>query len=156
MRSTTVFVKVSGDLFASPDFIEKLRFIKLNTNHLVVCVGGGTQINGAFMRRGFTLRKHGPMGRELETNAEKEMARVVLEKNRNALKKLLCKARLTRVQVVTPVFNFGPVLCHINGDEFVRAVYHGFDRLLIFTTMDRVKKKAKEFRHLPKVKIVGI
>lgn len=57
--------------------------------------------------------------------------------------------------VVIPVWDCGSVLCHINGDLFVRAAYLGFNELYVVTTPERLEAKQKEFADLPKVRVVG-
>lgn len=155
MKKEVVFVKVSGDLFTSPDFISRLKVIEKNAQHLVICVGGGTQINKALQQAGFKIKKHGPLGRALVTNEERQIAKDVLNMNAAKLRDLISAFALS-IEVIIPIFCIGSILCHVNGDEFVKTVYHGFDRIYIFTTKDRVTKKAREFNHLQKVKIIGL
>jgi hypothetical protein len=156
--SKTIFVKVSGDLFTAPAFLEKVRELARG-NFTVICVGGGTQINKAFQKVGILSRTHGPLGREMKTMREKVLAKEVLNRNADELKFLLHRMGI-EAQVIVPILETGPkekpLICHVNGDQYVRTLYLGFDQLFVFTTLDRVSKKVQEFSGLPKVKIVGI
>jgi len=60
------------------------------------------------------------------------------------------------VVVVSPILYVGSVLCPINGDDLVKAYELGFDEIYVFTTADRVNKKTRVFKDIPKVKIVGV
>jgi hypothetical protein len=122
------------------------------TAYVVVCVGGGTQINEEFAQRGFPVTEHGPLGRETETFEQRQIARDILEKNAAALEDLL-SAKGIHVRVEIPVLNFGGVLCHVNGDLMVRAVYLGYDEVIILTTPDRYDEKRAAFAELPKVHV---
>jgi len=155
MKNQTVFVKVSGDLLNSPAFLKKLEEIGRNVLKLVICVGGGTQINEALTQAGFKVGKHGPLGRELKTTEERQIAKDVLNRNCAELRDYV-NATALGADVIIPVLGLGGVICHVNGDLFVKAVYNGFDRLYVFTMKDRVVAKAKEFNHLPKVRIIGL
>jgi len=155
MKNKTIFVKVSGDLFLDPVFFEKLVPLYKKAAYLLICVGGGSQINDALETAGFTLKLHGPLGRELKTMKERVIARDVLRKNRETLKEHL-RAKFPKAVAIMPVIEKGPVICHINGDELVRTMYNGFDELHVFTRRDRVEKKRIEFHGLPKVKVIGI
>jgi len=148
----TVFVKVSGDLVSRKDTIEWIK--KISKNYfVVVCIGGGTHISEEFKKRGHKI-KFGSLGREIETFQERQLARDILEKNQTKIQDLLAKNKISAT-VIIPVIDIGSVLCHINGDVFVRAAYLGFDNLFVLTYTDRVEAKEKEFKNLPKIKVVG-
>lgn len=151
MRNTA-FVKVSGDLVSRGDVIHWIK--KLAKDYFVViCIGGGTHISKEFLKRGHTV-KFGPLGREIETFHERQLARDVLEKNQTNIQDLLAKNKVPAT-VIIPVIDIGTVLCHINGDIFVQAAYLGFDKLYILTYKNRVKVKKEEFKSFPKIKVVG-
>lgn len=153
MSRKSVFVKVSGDLFLSESFLNGL--MKLTRDFFVViCVGGGTQINKALKEAGYETKKHGPLGREAESFEEKQIARDVLEKNQMLLQDILADRKIPAT-VVIPVIDIGSVLCHVNGDTFVRTVYLGFDQIYIATTHNRVNQKKKDFADLPKIRVLG-
>ncbi len=129
----------------------------MKTHFVVLVVGGGTQINQAFERREWhdlVVKKHGPMGRELDTFEQKQVARDILEENQAKLQDALAEKGLN-VTVVIPVIEVGSVLCHMNGDEYIRAAYLGFDELCVITTPERRKNKAADFAHLSKVKVMS-
>jgi hypothetical protein len=149
----TAFVKVSGDLCRSPRFINWLR--NQGTEYfVVVCVGGGTQINKGFEEAGIKTGPHGPLGRETKTFAERQLARNILETNQADLQDLLAVEGITAT-VTIPVLDMGSVLCHVNGDQMVRTAYLGFDKLFVITTSSRQATKAVEFTELPKVEVLG-
>ncbi len=66
---TYALIKVSGDLYQNPSTIDFIRRISAKGD-TVVCVGGGTQINQALLTAGYSLKKHGPLGRELYSQKE--------------------------------------------------------------------------------------
>lgn len=147
------FVKVTGDLLEHPRVIKWLQRLARQF-HVVVCTGGGTQINDALVHAGYVLTTHGPLGRELQTFAERQLARNVLEQNKALLEDMLA-ANGILAYVVVPVLEIGGVLCHVNGDTFLQTAYIGFDMLFVVTTKDRVEGKDAQFRHLPKVRVRG-
>ncbi len=120
---------------------------------LVICVGGGTQISEAFSLEGLKNDNFGPLGRETSTLKEKQLARDVLEKNKEKLENKL-KERNICASVVIPVIEIGNVLCHVNGDQFALTAYHGFDLLFIVTTKERLEKKKEDFSDYDKIKIM--
>ncbi len=79
MSRKNCFIKISGDMLSN----DVLHWIKeLSQKYfVVVCVGGGTQINEAFVVAGLPVREFGPLGRETESLEEKQLARDILEKN---------------------------------------------------------------------------
>ncbi len=146
----SVFVKVSGDLYKSEEFLASLAHL-CKSFFVVICVGGGTQINKAL---GGEPTPHGPLGRELKSFKERQIARDVLEQNQAELQDLLADWRISAV-VIIPVLDVGSVLCHINGDTFIELAYLGYDHVYVATTQDRLEEKKKQFAHLPKVKVLG-
>ena len=151
----SLFVKVSGDSWEKPLFIHLIEKCQNENYHIVICVGGGTQINQALADRGVSPGPHGPMGRELVSLDQRRLAREVLEKNQLELQDKLSSLRICAT-VIIPVMEIGSVLCHVNGDQMVRTAYIGFDKLIVITEKDRVEKKRAEFENLPKVEVVGI
>ncbi len=148
-----VFVKVSGDLFDDPGFIKFLR--KLSERNITICVGGGAQINQKFHGRKTALKRHGPLGRELNSTKEKQLAKKVLERNKRRLQGILSIERI-KAKVIIPVLNVGQVMCHINSDEMLRVAYLGYDELYAITLKNRVLSKRQQFSNLPKIKIIGL
>lgn len=148
----TAFVKISGDLIRVDVVLEWVR--NLTRDHfVVVCTGGGSQISEALNAKG--LKSHfGPLGRELDSFASRQVARDVLEKNQASVQDLLASKGIAAV-VIIPVLDIGSVLCHVNGDVYTMAAYLGFDRVIIVTTKEREKKKRAENIHLPKVEVIG-
>lgn len=148
-------VKLSGDCVElSQEMLAWLRTLS-SKYYLVLLVGGGTQINEEWGRRGWKTNKpHGPLGREHETFEERQVARDVLERNQAAVQDLLAAKRIPAT-VIIPVLDIASVLCHVNGDQFVRTAYIGYDKLYVVTTPDRHAKKASEFKDLTKVEVVA-
>jgi hypothetical protein len=151
MSRKTVLVKVSGDIYTSPVFINKIIKQLSKKYFVVICVGGGTQINKMFG----TKIPHGPLGRELATFKDRQDARNILENNQVKLQDILAEKRIP-ASVIVPVFEIGTVLCHVNGDKFLEMAYLGYDILFVVTTPDRLEKKEKEFAHLPKIKVIAL
>lgn len=161
----TVFVKVSGDEFQSKAFFKWLEQFK-GSKAVVICVGGGTQINEAFAREGLPDdTPHGPMGRETKNYREYHLARKVLERNQQMLKQYLIQHKLHSFRVIIPMLTLGNELVHVNADQMVRNAYIGFERTFVITTPDRVENKKSEFRDIlefsqpgykPRLEIVGL
>lgn len=150
-----IFVKVSGDCAFTEEFVRFIEELNNAPGDIVVCVGGGTQINKALKDQGFELKPHGPLGRETGSDEERHIANSVLNGNVTELQHLLDE-KGDDVTFMTPVIEVGGVECHMNGDEMVRAAYHGFDKLYVVTTREREDAKKKLFAELPKVIVKGI
>ncbi|MEK7100965.1 MAG: hypothetical protein AAB921_02595, partial [Patescibacteria group bacterium] len=105
------FVKISGDEYLNPAFRIWVRELA-SRYFVVICVGGGTQVNEEYARRGFPVKKHGPMGREAENLEQRQVARDVLEANQAALQDRLAVEGIF-VTVEIPVLMIGTVLCHV-------------------------------------------
>ena len=153
MARKTALVKVSGDLCKREDVIEWIRILAAEY-FVVICVGGGTQINDAFKKAGMKIKKHGPLGRETEGFKERQLARDILEENQEELQDVLATKGITAT-VVIPVLDIGSVLCHINGDIFILTGYLGFDKIYVLTYEDRTKLKKREFKKYPKIEVIG-
>lgn len=153
MPRKNCFIKMSGDIMFNDDVLDWIK--KLSQEYfVVVCVGGGTQINEAFMAAGLSVGEFGPLGRETSIMEEKQLARDVLERNQAEIQDRLVNLGVY-VNVVIPVIEVGTVLCHVNGDQFALAVYHGFDVLYVVTTNDRLEKKKSFFWRYKKIQVIG-
>ncbi|MDD3072570.1 MAG: hypothetical protein PHH17_01820 [Candidatus Pacebacteria bacterium] len=152
MSRKNCLIKMSGDTIN----IDVLHWIKeLSQKYfVVVCVGGGTQINEAFTTAGFPIGEFGPLGRETKKLEERQLARNILEKNQAEVQDRLANLGV-HASVVIPVINIGTVLCHVNGDQFILSAYHGFDVLYIVTTKEREEKKKSLFSRYPKIQIIS-
>lgn len=154
MARRNVLVKVSGDESKNPDFLNWIKQLDREA-YVVLCVGGGTQINQKLAEYKIDPAKpHGPLGRELESFELRQVARDVLELNQRDLEDQLAELG-THVHVEIPVVYVAGVLCHVNGDQFVKTAYLGFDELYVVTTPEREEKKREDFVGLPKVKVVS-
>jgi hypothetical protein len=120
----------------------------------VICVGGGTQINTEFKEQGLPINKHGPLGRETKTIKERQIARDVLESNQANFQDLLDDNGINAVTII-PTLNIGSILCHVNGDVYALAAYHGFDVIYVVTINIRRKEKAEKFKQYPKIEVVS-
>jgi len=80
MARWNVLVKISGDLFKTIQVRNWIAGLS-KKSYVVVYVGGGKQINEEFLRRGFPIKKKGPLGRETDTFEERQVARDILERN---------------------------------------------------------------------------
>lgn len=152
MSRQNCFVKISGDML-NDDTIQLIETLS-KEYFVVVCVGGGTQINNAFREAGHPVEKFGPLGRETKTLEQKQLARDVLEDNQAQIQDRLAD-RGVYASVVIPVIEVGTVLCHVNGDQYVLAAYHGFDKLCVVTEKSKVNEKKKFFSNFEKIKVVG-
>ena len=152
-------VKLSGDCTDLTPAILAWLSVLDREYYLVVLVGGGTQINKEFKRHGWKInRKHGALGREHRSFAQRQVARDVLEKNQVKVQECLAKNSI-KAQVIIPVLELGGVLCHVNGDQFVLTAYLGYDKLYMVTTPERVEKKVVELSKfqppLKKIEVIG-
>lgn len=153
MSRKNCLVKFSGDVFLRDDVVDWLKTLT-NKYFVVVCVGGGTQINDAFAKKGFPVGEFGPLGRGTKSFEERQLARDILEMNQCGLQDRFAELGVYPT-VVIPVFYIGDVLCHVNGDQYVLTAYHGFHAIYVVTTNDRVSKKAEFFAPYEKIKVVG-
>ena len=154
MARKNAFVKISGDMVNSPELIKWLKKIS-HEYFTVICVGGGTQINTVFEKQGIPITDHGPLGRETKTLQEKQLARNVLERKQKSLQETLAQHEINAI-VKIPILDIGSVLCHVNGDTYALAVYHGFDVIYIVTTQERRETKTKKFKDFPKIQVVAL
>ena len=155
MPRVKALVKVSGDLLDRQEVIDWIGQLAGQKDHFVViCVGGGTQINQAFTNAGFGVGAHGPLGRETKRFEERQLARDVLEVNQREVQDKLADNGIM-VVVEIPVVYLGTVLCHVNGDIYILTAYHGFEEIYVLTTKDRQEKKQQDFALYPKIKIVA-
>jgi len=164
MNRQNAFVKISGNLLDNLQVLDWLK--ELAKNYFVaICIGGGEQINEAFKQADYPI-VFGPLGRVTRLLEERQLARDVLERNQAQIQDMLWEKGIA-AQVIIPVVEIGGVLCHINGDIMMLAVYLGYDKLFLLTTKDRVEKKklwilqvaevfeAIEKGELDKIEIVG-
>jgi len=152
MAKENVLVKISGNLIENNSVISWLQQLA-EKFHVVICTGGGTQINEAFEKHGFEI-KFGPYGRETASFEERQIARDVLEINQLQIQDLLQEKNIN-AEVVIPVRNIGSVLCHINGDLFVLEGLLGFDRACVLTELGNVDNKKIFYQQYPKIEVIG-
>lgn len=164
MTKPNGLVEVSGDGLRSKKVLGRLK--KFSQDYFtVVIVGGGSDINEEFEKRGYKT-KFCPLGRITNTPEERQLARDILEKNQASFQDLLYSEGIN-AQVVIPFRDIGTVLCPENGDVMVLSAYIGFDKIVIFTKKNKVKEKrlwlkeiAHAFRHieegeLDKIEVIG-
>jgi hypothetical protein len=149
----TVLVKLTGDLAElRPDVLDWLRPLA-KEYFVVICTGGGTRISERCKIEGIPF-EFGPLGRELTTFPGKQMARDELENNQAEIQDKLALERIPAT-VIIPVLDIGSVLCHVNGDQFVKTAYLGFNKIYVLTLNSRLEKKKEELAALPKIEVVG-
>ena len=147
-----ILVKASGDV------IENNYFKKFVTNlakksFVVVVVGGGTEISEKLSKAGYEIVFDDMHGRVTESWEERKIAREVLEKNAKTLQDFFVGKGIF---VISSVIDVAGVTCHINGDNYIKSAYLGFDELYVFTLKDRSKKKEQIFQDYPKVKVISV
>ena len=133
-----VLIKTSGDLTDNPETIEFIRRQSEIADHVVVLVGGGTDITDALGREGIESRFINGTGRVIESFEGRQLARKILEENQKNLQDRLAGLNI-HVVVEIPVFNLGSVLCHANGDIIATAFSVNFDRTYVLTLPGRDK-----------------
>ncbi len=147
-----ILVKVSGDVIKNNYFTEFVT--DLATQYfVVVVVGGGTEISERLSKAGYEIIFDDIHGRVTESWEERKIARDVLEKKAKALQDFFVGKG---VFVVPSVINIAGVTCHINGDNYIKSAYLGFDKLYVFTLKDRVEQKKQIFKGYPKVEIISV
>lgn len=146
-----ILIKVSGDLCYSKKFINFVKEIFKN-NHISILVGGGKQINETLKKASYKLSKHPTkLGRELKSFKEKIIATECLYNNCHKLRK---KLNLP-INIKPSILNWHKQI-HVNGDIFVLTLYHGFDKIYIVTTKNRIEIKQKEFKEYKKIKVISL
>ena len=123
------FVKISGGMLDNKEVLNLIKELR-QEYFVVICVGGGEQINEAFNKANIPI-EFGPLGRILDTLEKKQLARNILEKNQAKIQDGLSSLGIN-ISVEIPVIYFGTVLCHVNGDMSVLAAYNGFDQLYCY------------------------
>ena len=147
-----MLIKVSGDLVRSK---QVLRFIKEKgmISYVVALCGGGTAITQALDAEGIKFN-FGPSGRITDFRG-RQIARDILEKRQTEIQDIFVQEKINAT-VEIPVISIGGVLCHINGDDYLKNVgYNTFDELYCITTKERIKKKQEIFSKYSKIKIIG-
>jgi hypothetical protein len=145
---SNLFCKVSGDVKQEEKGLKKIaKFTKKHS--VVVLVGGGSDINNAFKKRGYKI-EFCPLGRVFHSGKERKLARKILEKNQAKMQDLFDERGIT-ARVEIPFRKTASVLCPENGDISLLSHYIGFDKLVIFTKKKRVKTKRKWLKKVAKV-----
>jgi acetylglutamate kinase len=148
----TILIKGSGDVTERQEFLDFITE-KSKKDYVVVICGGGSKINKALKEGGYSVQFDDSGRRITKTPEEKTIARNILEKERNILQD---KFYTKNVFVLLPILYAGAVICHINGDDLVKAYELGFDEIFIFTKEKRIEKKKLIFKNNPKVTIIGV
>ena len=152
-----VLVKLSGDCIDLNNSRLFTKFLEplAHQNHMVIVPGGGTGITQALQAAGVpSPAKFMELGRELRTLEERQIARDVLERHQAYVQDFL-DAKHVHCAVEIPVLYCGSVMCHVNGDVYVQAMYHGFDNIYVVTTPDRYHAKILKFKDTPKIQVVN-
>ncbi|MEA1926164.1 MAG: hypothetical protein U9M90_02870 [Patescibacteria group bacterium] len=147
-----ILVKTSGDVIKN-NYFKKFVTNLAKKSFVVVVVGGGTEISERLSKAGYELFFDDIHGRITESWEERKIAREVLEKNAKILQDFFVGKGIF---VVPSIIDIAGVTCHINGDNYIKSAYLGFDKIYLFTLKDRVKKKEQIFKDYPKVEIISI
>lgn len=147
-RKPNLLVKLSGNLLSNPQVFEYLR-VRCREYAVVLCTGGGEQINTAFKREGFPIR-FGPFGRVTRSLDERQLARDELERNQAEVQDLLAEHEIPVTAVIVPVLNeeIGTVICHVNGDLYPVLAFNGYDRIEVCTLESRRAQKEAFYRDI--------
>ncbi len=152
IKVKNVLIKASGDIINDKRFKDfAIRLAK--TSFVVVIVGGGTEISKRLIEAGYEIRFDDIHGRITESWEERKIAREVLEENSKKLQDTFIGKG---VFVVPSIIDVAGVTCHINGDNYIKSAYLGFDELYVFTLKNRRQEKEKIFKKYSKVEIVAI
>ena len=144
-------VKVSGSLVSDEDFYKWLLPISKQTDNLFIVCGGGAAISSVLEKVGIPYI-FGPAGREIGSESGIIIARDVLEASRNRVHREL-QHRGIRARVYIPVVYMGGKICHLNGDDYVVALYPNFDQIYVVTRSERKKRFPKECGRIKVVKL---
>ncbi len=147
-----ILVKVSGDIIKNSRFA-KFVIDLAKKYFVVVVVGGGTEISERLSRAGYKIVFDDIHGRITESWEERKIAREVLEENTKVLQDFFVGKG---VFVVPAIIDITGVTCHINGDNYIKSAYLGFDKLYVFTLKNRVVKKKQIFKDYSKVEIISV
>jgi len=147
-----ILIKVSGDVSSNQLFID-FAIRKAKGNYVVVICGAGTKISDALKKSGYEIKFDDNHGRITETWQERQIVRSILEEEERNIQDIFVGKGII---VEAPIISVGRVLCPINGDNYVKAAYLGFDEVHVLTLKDRVKSKEEIFVDFPKVEIIGV
>jgi len=144
-----VLVKISGDLIGEEKLYKWLLSISNSFNRLFILCGGGSSIAKILKEEGISYR-FGPQGREIQSLEGKRLAKQILEKEKDFVKRRL-EEKGINATVFIPVIEIGDTIWHINGDSYAMALYPNFDRIYIVTLKGRTKSFSK---NLNKIEVV--
>jgi hypothetical protein len=145
-----VLIKGSGDVLGKKEFINFINRKSEHNNVVVIC-GAGTKINEALKNAGFKIN-FDKYGRRITKSNDKLLAKVILQNE-----KLILQSKCPRALALMSLLEIGNVTCPINGDDYVKALYLGFDEIYVFTLPGRMNKKKNIFgKKFEKVKIIEI
>ncbi len=147
-----ILVKASGDVVEN-NYFKKFVTSLAKKSFVVVVVGGGAEISEKLSEAGYKVIFDDIHGRITESWEERKIAREVLEKNAKILQDFFIGKG---VFVIPSIIDAAGVTCHINGDNYIKSAYLGFDKLFVFTLKNRVKKKEQIFQDYPKVEVISI
>ena len=147
-----ILIKGSGDITESQKFFD-FTVGKAAEKYTVVICGGGTKINLALEKAGYTIEFDAMDRRVTKTWEERIIMRDILEREEKMLQdKFVGKG----VVVIPPILYAASALCPINGDDLVKAYELGFDEIYVFTTKERLEKKKAIFQNFSKITVLAI
>ena len=144
-----ILVKVSGDLVHNEDFFEWLKSFSTADSDITVLCGGGTAITEELEANDVPF-EFGPAGRKILTERGINLAYEVLQRQREQFENELKNKRI-EAKVAMPVIYIGDMICHVNGDWYIRAVYPNFDKIYVATLTGR----SKSFDGFERIEVVS-
>lgn len=144
-KRPSAFVVISGSVIKDPVAVEDIINISLDFD-TTVCVGAGQQINDYFKKEKLPI-EFCPVGRICRTEKQKQIANMILRKNRKIIKKTLRKNGV-RAKVIFPVMEIGNKLCHINTDLMALNAYVSYDQVFIITMRTKVSQKEEWIKNI--------
>ena len=128
-----ILIKVSGDLVKNEHFRAFTRD-KAKRAHVVVIVGGGTQISKKLTAEGYSIGFNNGV-RHHPSLESRKIARSVLEEIQADVQDNLPGC----CEIIIPCIKIGSVICHVNADDYFRILIPNFDKSYLFTLQGRRK-----------------
>ena len=148
---TDVLIKVSGDLVESEQFYSWLSSVSTPQTRLFILCGGGSAITAKLNEQNISFR-FTESGREIETEEGSILAQQVLEDQKKFVEQRLQEKEI-EASVFIPVMVLNDRVCHMNGDQLVKALHPNFDKIYVVTLQQRTKTFPEIFN---KIAVIGI
>jgi len=148
-----VFAKFSGNLYSTEAALKWAK--RISERHLLFrsCVGSGTRITNALTAAGLARGYFGPLGRELKTPEQCQIAIAAAQEDRKLCRKLYKNWEIKAIIECTVDYlidyrNIRTIPNRYNGDLRPLDVYHSHDILYVVTSDENKGKKAKLYQDL--------